>query len=181
MHKIASEAYAAMKAHHEVAYRQLKQIDELVRGEVDKEELADAAFALKMTGDLADDIRKMAKVTQELAEKMCCAKVLAEGHTGTINTPFMRVSPDIKTMAAVPSKRRDPDAYEKLMGHLGIREDLLKNDAVRPHWPGLVEYVSECASVGRPLPPGVDPSSTYPVYRLARWRKKKEPDDLGED
>jgi hypothetical protein len=46
----------------------------------------------------------------------------------------------------------------------------VKNDedseAVRPHWPGMVSYLTGLMRQGRPLPPGIDPEKTYPRYKL---------------
>jgi hypothetical protein len=58
------------------------------------------------------------------------------------------------------------------MEHLGIPEHMAAGDVVRPHWPGLKEYLTKLAQQGLPLPPGIDPQKTYSEYTL-EVRKKK--------
>ena len=87
-------------------------------------------------------------------------------------------------MVAIPHKRRDPDKYAAFVKSLGIPAHLAvlnnpddKNEhaPVDLHYNGVCEYVTELQRQGKPLPPGVDPEKTYPVFKL-KLRKKKAVD-----
>ena len=166
---------------HSALYASLSVVRDESRVSLDMLELVDTAFALRECHKFFDDLRKEAKRTQEMAEKLVCLLwIKGGGEEERLRTPYCTASPVIKTAVSIPSARRQPEQYEALMKDLGVPEALWRSDVIRPHWPGFTEYASSLASNGRPLPGGVDPNKTYPIYalRMLRRRDPAEPTDL---
>lgn len=147
-----------------------------------KTELADTAFAMREIATLADQVRKRAAAIQDIAENIACALAIRDQDDEPIRTEFVVASPHIKQAARVPNAR-DPERYRLFMSHLGVPEELWnrvttnddvedKKEIVRLHWPGVLQYLSEAAERGEPVPPGMKSDLTYPVYSL-RMRAKK--------
>lgn len=141
-----------------------------LHNEVSLEELADMAFALKKISEIFDEIEKKTRNTYELAERLLCMMWAQNGDSDPIRTPYCTITPRIRMAAQIP-KKGTPE-YAELMKALGINEELQTSDAVRPHWPGLVDFVTELLTQGRPLPAGVDPHKTYPVYGVTIRQRK---------
>lgn len=173
MNEKLKAVYQAVHRMHEEVYTKLKEIDDETRACSNMEELADTAFACRETRKLADDIRKMCDVTQGMAEKICCAVAVKDEFAGPVKTEYCTATLNIKMCATLPSKTKDPEAYKALLDHFGIDNSLVENDAVRFHWPGMVDYVTGLCEQGRPLPPGLNTEKTYPVYALKPLTKRK--------
>jgi hypothetical protein len=135
-------------------------------------ELTDAVYSLGEAYKYADDLRREIDKTKKLASKLVCLLWAKFTEGGPIRTAHCTGTPRIKMIASVPSARRDPEAYESLMEHLAIPERVWRNDVVRPHWPGLVEHLSQRLEQGLPVPPGIDPDKTYPDYAVTIRSKK---------
>lgn len=130
------------------------------------DELADAAFAMREIYNYLDDLRKEVKANKELCERMTCL-LWARTSTGDpVRTPFVTATPCIKMTASIPKRSTNLEAWEALMRFLKIPEELWSEEVVRPHWPSFVEYTSKLLEQGKPLPDGIDPNKTYPVYSL---------------
>ena len=63
------------------------------------------------------------------------------------------------------------------MDYVGVAKEAVEDKCVKPHWPGLVERISNETAMGKPLPPGIDPNSSYPVYSM-RIRAKQNLDQI---
>lgn len=141
-----------------------------------KEEHADAAYAFRETHKLIDDVRKRLEDLRKLSEKMACVIAAATFDADTIRTDYCSATPDVKPIASVPSRSRQPEEYAKLMSWLGVPEGLWStNDdhaPIKPHWPGVMEMLDREMRAGRPLPPGIDPNKTYNEYKLVIRGKK---------
>jgi hypothetical protein len=138
--------------------------------EADIAELADMAYSISQIMRMFDEIEKKTRNTYELAERLLCMLWAQQGDSDPIRTSHCTITPRIRMAAQIP-KKGTPE-YEELMSSLGIDTALQATDAVRPHWPGLVDYVTELLTNGRPLPRGVDPNKTYPVYGVTIRPKK---------
>jgi hypothetical protein len=142
-----------------------------VTANTELEDLADTAHALKRCQEMTDEIKKSVSHSFELTSKVICAKWAQENTDGEpIRTAHCTCTPRIRFAAVLPKK--GDDDYKVLMNHLGINETMVETDAVRPHWPGFTDYVTELLSQGKPTPPGIDPTKTYPVYSVTILKKK---------
>lgn len=162
----------AVKAHEEL-FLQITKLSKEIELDRNLFELTDYAYALNEAYKRLDDIAHETKRLRERVTQIVVALwVTTEGEP--IRTDYVTGIPDVKMMASVPSKNKDPEKYHALMEHLGVPKALYDgdNDVLRPHWPGLVDYVSELLSQGRPVPPGCNTDKLIPVYKLALRGKK---------
>lgn len=133
-------------------------------------DIVDLAYATNEMYKWADDVRKQLKQVHEIAERVACLILVTKGVGESVKTEYCSASPHVKQMASVPSRKTKPEEFAKLMDHLGIPRQLWDvsddDEVVRPHWPGLMAYLTRLGAEGKPLPPGVDPDKTYAVYSL---------------
>jgi hypothetical protein len=133
-------------------------------------ELADLAYVFKLLDDIVHDMHKKSASSYELAGRLLCLMWAKNGSGESVRTPYCTVTPRIKMAANLP--KRGTDDYVALMNSLGINAEMLETDAVRPHWPGLTDFITQRLTEGKPLPAGVDQSSTYPVYGITVLKRK---------
>ena len=137
-----------------------------------KEELADLVYVLRQCEQLVNDTRKDITAVMELCEQIACLKWMTDDPTGSpIRGTLSTASPEVKQMASLPRQSSDPEGYAKLMDYLQIPEAVRDRDLLRIHWPAFTDLITELASNGKPLPPGIKADNTYPLYKL-RCRKK---------
>jgi len=138
-------------------------------------------YVFRETSRLADDIRKELDGSSGIVEKVCCALYVGMCNAGQIRSDPIRTgmatgTPTVKMGARIPTRRDEPEEFVALMKYLGVEETAIATDVVRPHWPGIVASLTQLASEGKPLPPGIDTSATYPVYTVSvkSWRSIEE-------
>lgn len=160
---------------HDDIYRHLQDLEINVRAGNSLEEHADTVLALRESCNLFDDMRKMCNGLKELTEKICCAIAIKDGQIDPIRTDHCTATVCIKQMASLPRRSTNPKDYEALMSYLCVPKSLWDgtNDAIRPHWPGMVDHITQLAKEGKPLPPGISIDKVYPVYKLSPLTKKK--------
>jgi len=155
----------------------MKELRDGINTMVDLEDLADTAYALREIMRLFDDAEGECNAIYELVVRVACMLWAHGDNDGPIRTKHVTASPDIKMMTAIPKASKDPEAYAEFMKALNIPEHLWARDVVRPHWPGMLDFVSEKIASGEPLPGGLDPTKTYPIYKMG-LRGKKGVDEL---
>jgi hypothetical protein len=139
-------------------------------------ELVDLIYALRKTSELADTARKEMNRIEELTIKQACL-IWTTTDGNPIRSDYVTGSPDIKMMASLPRRKSNPEGYAALMRYLGVPDELWdtsdeESEAVRPHFPGMVDLLSRAMQEGRPLPPGISPENTYPLYKMRLVAKK---------
>lgn len=167
------ELYVAAKAAHADVYTKLQAALKDIQGRKNCEELADTAYALREAAELMHDLRKLMDANGEILQKAACAiYITLDDQTEPIRTDYVTAIPDMRVMAMMP-KKGTPE-YGMFMDSLGIPRRMWDTEerCVNLHWPGLIDYVSELAEQGKPLPFGLDPSKTFPMYRLKMRRRK---------
>lgn len=172
------EVYKALKRVHEEVFSQRAAIHEAMRTETDMKELADIAYATREAVKFVEEIRKDLNKINDVAQKLgtlAWTKLSPDGEP--IRTDYCIGTPKVHQGASLPTKDKDFESYEKLMNYIGIPYELYggEYEVVRPHWPGFIEWLSDRAEQGEPLPPGVDPERKYPIFKLS-CRKVKEVD-----
>lgn len=137
-------------------------------------ELADHVYALRESESLADALRIKIGAIKSTCEKLACLLYVVTPNSGgtTIRTEFCTGKPDLKMGAQFPSMKRDKEGYLAVTDFLNVPRELAEKDVFRPHWPGFIELLSDLMTKGMPLPPGIDPNKTYPIYKLTVTRKK---------
>ena len=184
MLKSAVETYKAVKQLHEEGITWLAELRREVSTLRDVNELADIALAMRESEKLADDLRKQLKQFRETAETACCALWVKE-HVNdeeitSIQTAHVTATPEVTMACGLPSRKKEPENFAKLMEFLKVPLDLCGDEEeagpVSVNWPRMVEHLSALQSQGLPLPPGIDPAKRYPIYRLSPMRRRKEVD-----
>lgn len=176
MWKKTLREYRRAKSSHADLYRHLIYVRDNLK-DLTQEDLVDIALVLRSISALADDIRKECNGIKELVERVVClrwvqATLNDPGAPDAIRGELATGTPDVRQMASLPRPNSDPEGYEKLMRSIGAITAARK-DLVRPHWPGLTEWITRLAKKGKQLPKGIDPNKTYPLYRLFPLRRKK--------
>jgi len=143
----------------------------ITAGTLSLEDTTDVAFLARQLRDLADDARKELHQVYELAERIACLRWVTENMNELSPSPSIRTrlcvaTPDVKQMASLPRPTTQPKEYEALMSHLGVPKDSVAFGILRPHWPAFADYLTDLGRLGKPLPPGITPDKTYPVYKL---------------
>lgn len=167
-------AYAEARRAHMMMCQQFVMVEQQLRGSRDMKELADAVHALKQISDLANDIKKEANRRKEFFERLCCA-VWMNGDGSPIKTEYCTGSPEVKQTVATP--KSDTPEYADFCKHFGVDPSL----PFRPHWPTMLDRISDDLAQGKPLPPGCDPSTVWTVFRVATRRIKPIDGDTVED
>jgi len=180
----AQEVFSAVKSLHAEVYGHLLALKSGTQTSNDKEELADLVLAMKHSLKYLKDLQKEVNQCANMAERIACLLWLKEGTGEPIRTEYTTATPTIKEVAAIPTRRKNPEAFAALMRGLNVPADLWidsdVDEVVRVHWPGFVEYMTRRAGAGLPLPAGIDPHKVYPLYSLT-VRKTKEIDACTSD
>ena len=137
----------------------------------DLEELVNRMFILKKTSEMLDDLRKEADGVLHIMEQICCIGWVQK-HTNNpaksepIRASFATGSPKVGMRAVIPRLDRDREKFISLMKHFGLSEEQAELNLLRPHWPSMCIYLTELAEEGKPLPPGISPNETAPIYSV---------------
>lgn len=150
----------------------IPDIRENLQNQAKLSEVADTAYTIRRAFDLMEEQLKQLRALKTLSEKILCMKWALGSDGSSIKTEYCTATPEVNEMAKIPSQKNQPSDYCQFLADLGCPDELIKADALRPHWPGLIELFKTRHAEGKPLPKGVDPSTTYPVYSV-RFLKKK--------
>ena len=168
--------YRACEAAHMSIYKAMAAVKQRLPGETSMLEAADAGYALRKAKQYIEDIRSVLTQYEELAIKIACAAWVIQEGQEPIRTHYCTGSPDVKRMVSIPNPK-DPN-YASFMTALGVPEHLWASDCVRPHWPGMIEYVNRKLQSGEPLPVGTDAAATYAVFKMTFRGRKEVTDSL---
>lgn len=156
---------AARRAHWELADATERTRVALARSP-DVGELADAVYALRETSTLLEDLRKEADRLKGELERQCCATWVKIGRGDPVRTAYCTGSPDVKQTPKTP--RPGTPEYGEFCRHFGVDP----GGFFRPHWPSLLEAMTDAASRGLPAPPGCDPAQTWTVFKVKVTKRR---------
>jgi hypothetical protein len=150
------------------------------------EDFVDIAYAMREIAAFADELRKQAARVQDISEKVACLiwvedseKDLGSGVDTVIRTDYATGTPQIQFMGRIPDKKKNPEEFRKLMEFFEVPALLYEGEgssAVKFHWPGLIDTISNLLAEGKPVPPGIDGENLFPVYSM-HIRKRKAIDE----
>lgn len=165
---------------HQDFYTYLCELRDRIASETNENEIVDVCYILREMYKIVDDLRKEVKSLDQRAQRVACLVLMKKQIEDDVSTPWCKGTPDVKFEATLPTRRKDPEGFRKLMEHFGVSEEAYDRDrsAIKPHWPGMVDLLSELMESGRPLPPGIDPSKTWPVYSLSVRKVRELPKDI---
>lgn len=153
---------------HTITYEEILNCTEDVKkSKLDIKELADVAYRFNEIGKVCKDLQVEADKLSNLAQKLVCLVWMKEDMPSTkIETEDFTAEPDLKMSANIPSRTKDPEAYDALLQWLGVPAELCETELMRIHWPNFKELLTERQKQGKPLPPGVSPEKTHAHYHL---------------
>lgn len=151
---------------------QLPTLQSMLQQQQPIEESADLHYAISRAFDVVEDTLKHLRQLKTLSEKLVCLKWALLPSGDNIKTDYVTATPKVVEMPKIPSQKSDPEGYKKLLQYFNCPEELLDKDLLRVHWPSLSLLVEEHAAEGKPLPPGCDPSTTYPIYSVRQLKRK---------
>lgn len=151
--------------------------DELRAGKFQVEDMINFIYVAREISKLVNDLRKEIDGVGHMFENTACAIYVSLNRTDPIRSSLATGTPDLRLAVKIPNQNRDPEEFTKLMKFLEIPDKAISDKVIKLHWPGLCEYVSVLAEEGQPLPPGINPDDTYPIYSV-RIRGIKNLDEL---
>ena len=169
----ASEVY---RYNHEVFqynYAWLQAIEQRIAQCTSLEDLADYGYFAKRLAELLDDTRKQAEKISGMAQRLQCAVQVGMMDLSPVRTSHCTASPKLTQQMSIPKRDKDPEQYYAIMDWLGIPKETADAEAVRPHWPGITEKLTQLAQEGKPLPKGINPENVKPLYSVT-YRKKSD-------
>lgn len=175
MHISAKLLYARAKKLHEEIIRQMIDLKKYIEGCTEETELADAAFALEKSAELIKDARKEIDKVGKLAKYKTCLvwtqNQLEIQDAQPIRTAYCTATPKVDMYVPMPTKKGN-SGWDELMEHLGIPGWVADAELVRPHYPSMLEYTTECFAQAKPIPPGMDIEKKIPLHDL-KFRRTK--------
>jgi len=142
----------------------------------DLPDLVDLGWCFRMLAAFADDLRKEAGAREELIGRLVALeatkRVLADPMNAEMHVRGVYATglPDVKQSPKLP--KAGTDDFKALCDALGVAGDAKNSSLVRFHFPSVMEWISERAGRGDPIPDGM--IGTYPVYRTTfRTNKAK--------
>lgn len=171
------QTFQTITTAYETIYSQLAQLARALVKETDPAHLADAAYAMREAEKMLKRLRIQADAVGITAQRVACI-VLTKQDEEKVQTEYVVAHTDLTLHANVPSARKEPEKFRAMMEYLEVPPDLWDYDdperdrVVSVSWPGFVQLLTERASEGKPLPPGIDVSDTKPIYRL-KLRKRR--------
>jgi hypothetical protein len=183
MLQIVKELYARTREAHSEIYTLLIAVQKLKQtpGAMTLEEFADAAYATDKAAKMLKDLEREMRLEHERIERLTCLiwTKLGDAAEKNIKTPYVTATPDVKLMAALPTRKKNPEEFKKLMKYLKIPEchigDEDQKGIIDLNFRAMIEWLSDRQAQGLPLPPGIEASTTYPVYKLLLL-SKEDPD-----
>ena len=160
LHKVA--------AAHEDFYRaQLR-----IRAEcdsMDQSNRVDCHIVTRRTRKLIEDIASECNNTcDRLARAACLAWIMATDPPDSIKGTLGSATVDVKEGAKLP--RPGSDEYVRLMRWVGLTDEQIQQDLVRPHFTSWSTLATQCAKAGRPVPDGL--LGTFPLYVMVSRPKR---------
>jgi len=163
---------------HQRTYKRLVEFRKAVQtGSISNVDTVDLAYVLRELSKLHDDIRKETNRLLDMITNVTCLRVSQEGledeskATDKVRGRFATGSIDVKYGVNMP--KRDTQEFMDLCVALGLPSSMVQHKAFMPHWPTLVSFVTAMMRDGTVNIPGIDPSKTYPIYKLTLRKNPK--------
>lgn len=139
------------------------------------EEHCDNSWVFEKLSELIKDLNTTINGMSEMSQQVAAMKQIT-AHINSESCPPIKGelatgTPNVKSRVKLPTLKGDRENYLKMMQYFGVSEDTAISDIFRLHWPKMCEYISERASRGLPLPPGLD-ARIYPIYSLSLRTKR---------
>lgn len=184
MHPLIAEAarrHEKLEEIHKDYYEFLRLVHSGIRSAetaLTQEDRADLIFHLKHMFDMFEDLKKETNVDREMLNNILCTIFVTRANKKDKNVKgeIATVTPRMKLAPKIPSPNKEPTKFGELLKALGVTNpEVIERGILRPHWPSLTEWCSECAEQGKPMPGGIDPSDTSALFETT-VRKRTDVD-----
>lgn len=172
LYRLAMQAYINLM-------RQIEIVRNEIQNEPEKTELADDVLIVKKSLALIENMRTQFNTLERLSITLTCGAWMRDQINEPIRTPYCTASPKISMAVQTPNRKKQPVEYREFCQALGVPDEVIESGTFQPHWPSMLEYISNLAEKGEPLPPHCDPAKMYPVYACA-VRKQRDILDTGD-
>lgn len=141
---------------------------------------ADTVYALKKTIEKLDDLNKHYKRALLMANNITAAMYVDESINNItskglqpIRTEYCIATLKTKTAIKIPSKKKDPEGYAKLMNAMDIPPRLWEGEftCVAPHYLGMMELYTDGLEKGIDHLKGWEPEKEYEIYEFTTRKK----------
>ena len=147
----------------------------------DLEDKVNAAYVLRQTIQLLEDLRKNCNRAYHLSEvQVGVAQMQAyvnepEEEMERIVTPHCSASSKVTLCPKIPHKYRESEQYELFMKGLEVPEHLYKGESelIKINYNRLMTAYTQAMEHGKQLVPGFTPSDEYTAFTLRIIRKKE--------
>lgn len=158
--------YHAYRLFEALVVAQAELEAELANGCIDVEGMAEVLCVYKKIEQWLKDARSQSEGLVRRLEQQCCFVWVktTNGEKPSIKTDFCTVTPSIRMQPKIP-QRGTAEYATLLLSLMGTPDESIEHDALRPHWPGLVELCGARATAGERSPAGIDPSETVSSFR----------------
>ena len=176
------DLYAQAKSLHERLYNASKDFVDRQRDNYNEASIADTILTSRKIGeylkDAAKELDRSSALLSKIGGYMKAQTLDDKSFKGELATGYLK----IEHLVRIPSFKTHPAECRTIMNALGVPEALFEHGAVRPHWPAMVELISDKINSGLPLPEGIDGKKTYPKYSvIARAKSGVSLDALAAD
>ena len=173
MEKQAKDLYRTVYECFSTLQIAIEKAHESSQGKINLLELVDFLYATKKASEMLDESAKKLRGLVDAQKRIICLRwVNSNLSQDNIKTEHVTATPRVTDMPVLPTYKNAPDDYVAFCKHFAITSDIIENDSLRPHWPGMKKQIQDDAEQGKPLPPGCDPSKTYPAYDVLLRKKK---------
>jgi len=170
-----------MKPELSVLYRRFQslqlEVHELLQGiparvhSTAMEDLVDAGFMCREISKICDDLRISCDKTQSVVSKYICARTSVDSLQGkevVLKGELATATPDLVVKPNIPD--RGSQEYVDLMRWIGLSDEMIQRDMLRPSFTRIQEILTERAVRGEKPPPGISATFTEAVVV---FRKRK--------
>lgn len=133
--------------------------------------LVDSGFLCRELANIAEDIKKIAENRQAIIARFLVARASVaalQGEVIDLSGELATGSPVIKQKPKLPEQGTED--WVKLMRWIGVSDDLIQKDMLRPSFSRITEVLTERAERGEKPPPGI--LNTFTDAQVVFRRKK---------
>lgn len=152
---------------HKAVYLRLKQAREAVQKSATPENIADAAYCLRVASDLFDDVHKEIDKFRKVIDGIGCLMVV-EQCGGNLQGKYATARGDTKGACEIPSFSKSPTEYAEMCEYF----DVPCSPMTRLHFPAVREHISEILSEGKPLPEVIQKHKLYQEAKLVATKRR---------
>lgn len=137
-------------------------------------DLVDSGFLCREIANICTDIRKAAELRMAIIGKFLAARAAVasmQGELLELKGELATATPDLKTKPKLP-ENGSPE-FNKLMRWIGVSEELLKTNMLRPSFTAIQDELTRRAAAGEKPPPGISVTFTEAMVVFRRRNPKK--------